>query len=426
MPTKPSVKSLSANSIDILNVIRANASSTYQERIPVATQTNLKEIGQAMLTFQATANEFLSALVNRIGRVLITNKSYTNPYKRFKKGMMEYGETVEEIFVNLAKAHQFDPAVAENEVFKREIPDVDAVFHKMNYQNFYKTTVSNEQLRQAFLSAEGVSDLITRIIESLYNGAEYDEFLIMKQQIVDACTNGKMYPVNVPQLTAANASSVVSTIKGISNQIEFMSSLYNSFGVLTRTPKEKQILIMNAKFDAIIDVEVLASAFNMDKAEFMGQRVLIDDFGALENVVAVLVDEDWFMIFDNFLGFTENYNGEGLYWNYWYHVWKTFSTSPFANAIVFTTDTIGITSVTVTPGTATVTKGQSAQFNASVVTTGLAPKDVTWSVDSDVSTITDGGVLTVATGETKPSLTVTATSTWDSGKSGTATVTVED
>lgn len=426
MPKIPSIKTLAASSIDILNAIRNGASQTYQDRIPVATKENLKEIGHAMLEFQPTANEFLTALVNRIARVMITNKSYTNPYRRFKKGALEYGESVEEIFVNLARAHEFDPNVAETDVFKREIPDVNAVFHKMNLQNFYKQTISNEQLRQAFLSSEGVSDLIARIVDGMYSAAEYDEFLIMKNQIVDAATNGRMYPIHVDALTADNAKSVVSTIKGISNQLEFMSTLYNSFGVLTRTPKEKQILIINAKFDALIDVEVLASAFNMSKAEFMGQRVLIDDFGELSDVVAVLVDEDWFMIFDNFIGFTENYNGQGLYWNYFYHVWKTFSTSPFANAIVFTTDTIGVTNVAVTPGTATVSKGQTAQFTATVTTTGLAPQDVVWSVNSSVSTITDKGLLTVAANETAASLTVTATSKYDSQKTGTATVTVED
>ena len=143
MPIKPAIQTLNANCIDILNTIRANASSTYQERIPVATQNNIREIGNAMMTYEATQNEFLTALVNRIGRVIITSKSYSNPLRVFKKGILKYGETVDEIFVNIAKAKQFDPGVAENEVLKREIPDVNAVFHKMNLQNFYKVTVSN-------------------------------------------------------------------------------------------------------------------------------------------------------------------------------------------------------------------------------------------------------------------------------------------
>ena len=427
MPYKPTVKDLKLKSIDILNTIRNEASSTYQERIPVATQNNIRDVGNAMMRYQTTQNEFLSALVNRIARVIITSKSYTNPLRRFKKGILEYGESIEEVFVNIAKAHQYDPAVAENEVFKREIPDVLAAFHKMNYQNFYKVTISNEQLRQAFLSAEGITDLISRIVDTLYSGSEFDEFLIMKQLIVDAANDGKFFPVSIPAITAENAKEIVTKIKSVSNQLEFMSAQYNEMGVLTYTRKPDQILIMDAAFDAVIDVEVLASAFNMEKAEFMGQRVLIDNFGTLTGVVAALVDADWFMVYDNFIGFTENYNGEGLYWNYWYHVWKTFSNSPFANAILFTTQTTEVTGVTVTPNTATVTAGHTIQLNATVSGTGYVPKDVTWTMTGNLSQnskVSSTGVVTIGADETAASVVVTATSVYDTTKSGSSTITV--
>lgn len=427
MATKPEIKTMSASAKDILNVIRANASSTYQERIPEATQDNIREIGNAMLTYESTQNEFLNALVNRIARVIITSKSYQNPLRMFKKGVLEFGETIEEIFVNIARAHQFDPAVAEKEVFKREIPDVNAVFHKMNYQNFYKTTISNEQLRQAFLSYQGISDLIARIVDSLYTGSEFDEFLVMKQLIVDAANDGKMYAVTIPEVTPDNAKTIVAKIKGVSNSMEFMSTAYNSMGVLNYTKKENQIFLIDAAFDAMIDVEVLASAFNMSKAEFMGQRVLIDNFGELTGVYAAIVDKDWFMVFDNWIGFTENYNGQGLYWNYFYHCWKTFSTSPFSNAVLFTTETTAVTGVTVTPPTTNLVKGSSMQFTASVVTTGYVPKGVTWSVTGatdTVSSITPDGILTVPSTETNTKLTVTATSVYDVSKKGTSTVTL--
>lgn len=427
MPVKPSTKSLNANSVQILNCIRDSASATYQERIPVATQNNIRDIGNAMMQFQSTQNEFLNALVNRIARVIITSKSYTNPLAMFKKGIMEYGEQVEEIFVNIAKAHPFDPDVAEENVFKREIPDVDAVFHRMNYQNFYKVTISNEQLRQAFLSAEGVTDLIARIVDTLYSGSEFDEFLIMKQLIADAARAGKMYPINIPAPSAATAKQIVTTIKGISNKLEFMSNQYNYMGVLNFTKKENQILLIDAEFDATIDVEVLASAFNMSKAEFMGQRVLVDNFGGLTGVVAALVDRDWFMVFDNLMSFTENYNGEGLYWNYFYHVWKTFSSSPFSNAILFTTGAVGVTSVAVSPKAAQATPGQNVQLTASVVTTGYAPQDVKWSVTGNASagtTVDCNGLVHIAADESAESITVTATSCYDNGKTDTATITL--
>lgn len=427
MPSIPKQQTLTANAPQVLNAIRANQNYDYQSRVPEATQGTLKQVGNAILSSFDLQNAFLNALVNRIALVLINSKMFYNPLRVFKKGTIEYGEIVEEIFVNIAKAHVYDPVVAEQEVFKREIPDVDAIFHKMNYKNFYKVTIQNEDLRQAFLSSQGISDLIARIVDSLYSGANYDEFLIMKNMIVDAVKNGRMTSVTIPEATAENAKSIITTIKSVSNALEFPSTAYNAQGVLTYTPKDRQVLILDTKFDAINDVEVLASAFNMDKAEFMGRRVLIDNFADLTGVPAVLVDESWWMVFDMQINFTEIYNAQGLYWNYFYHVWKLFSESPYSNAVVFTSNPNSVTSVTVSPESANVAKGSTQQMTATVVTTGYAPKTVNWSVtgaQTPTSRISNTGLLAVATNEPNDTLTVTAVSAYDPDKSDTSTITV--
>ena len=451
MATTPKIVTLTNSSVDILNAIRNNATQNYRDYVPKATPDadSIRQIGAIIMDYPALQNEFLSALVNRIGRVLITSKMYDNPWAFFKKGLLEFGESVEEIFVNIAKPFQFDPAVAETNVFKREIPDVRAAFHIMNYQKYYKATISNDQLRQAFLSWQGISDLIAKIVDAMYTGANYDEFQTMKYMLARHILDGHMYPVEIPTPERANMRSVVSVVKGISNKFTFLSPNYNLAGVQTYTAKNDQYMLINSQFDAAMDVEVLASAFNMDKAEFSGRRVLVDSFGsldtarlaklfagdstyeeissdeleALDAIPAVLVDRNWFMIFDNFYNFTEQYNGEGLYWNYWYHVWKTFSVSPFANNALFIPGTPGVTSVTVTPSSSTVAAGQSVQLSANVVTTNFAPKSVTWSVNSEYATVDKSGKVTVlSTAPASTNITVTATSTYDTSKKGTATI----
>ena len=426
MPTIPKKVSMRASNIDLMNAIRSHASFTYQERIPVATQENIKETSTGILNWQPARNEFVNALFNRIGMVLASSRMFYNSLNMFKRGRLEYGETIEEYFVQVAKAHIYDPATAENEMLKREIPDIQSLFHKVNRKNFYKVTVEYAQLQQAFLAEYGISDMIGRIIDSLYSGNNYDEFLLTKQLVNNAATDGMMFAVTVPAITSANASSIATTIKGISNNLLFPSTSYNAMGVLTNTPREDQYLIMTAEFDAAFDVEVLASAFNMDKAEFLGHRVLIDNFGpGLENVVAALVDRNWFMIFDQLDEFEEFKNGEGLYWNYWFHKWDLWSTSRFNNAVLFTTDTNSVTGVSVTPNAPTVTKGTTQQFTATVSGTGFYPKTVVWSVSGGTaSSIDANGLLTVGASEGAGPLTVTATSTYDESQKGTATVTL--
>ena len=453
MATKPKIVTLTNSSVDILNVIRNNATVNYQNYIPQATgeADSIREIGAVIMDNPQLQNEFLSALVNRIGRVLITSKMYDNPWSMFKKGMLEFGETIEEIFVNIAKPYQFDPSVSESNLFKREIPDVHSAFHIMNYQKYYKTTIQNDQLRQAFLSWQGVTDLIAKIVDAMYTGANYDEFQTMKYMLAKHILDGKMYPVTIPTVADANMKTIVSTIKGVSNNYEFMSSKYNLAGVQTFSKKADQYLLINSKFDATMDVEVLASAFNMDKAEFAGKRILVDSFGsldiarlnvlfaddatyteigstylkALDAIPCILVDKDWFMIFDNFYNFTEQYNGEGLYWNYWYHVWKTFSASPFANNALFISGTPAVTSVTVSPATATVKAGQSVSLSAVVNTEFFAQQIVDWTSDKEGVTVNEGGVVTVGADVKAGTVaTITATSTYDSTKTGTSTITV--
>lgn len=454
MAIKPKIVTLTNSSVDILNVIRNNASVNYQNYVPQATADaeSIKEIGAVIMDNPQLQNEFLSALVNRIGRVLITSKMYENPWSMFKKGMLEFGETIEEIFVNIAKPFQFDPAVAETNLFKREIPDVRSAFHIMNYQKYYKTTIQNDQLRQAFLSWQGITDLIAKIVDAMYTGANYDEFQTMKYMLAKNVLNGRMYPVTIPAVTSDNMKSIVSTIKGVSNNFEFLSDKYNIAGVQNNSKKTEQYLLINSNFDATMDVEVLASAFNMDKAEFLGKRVLVDSFGsldiarlnilfaddptyteisadelkALDAIPCILVDENWFMIFDNYYNFTEQYNGEGLYWNYWYHVWKTFSISPFVNNALFIPGVPSVTSVTVSPANATVKAGQSVSLSAVVQTEYFAPQTVNWSSNTEGVTVNKGGVVTVGADVSPETVvTITAQSTYDNGKVGTSTITVK-
>lgn len=456
MATKPKIVTLTNNSVDVLNAIRNSASINYRDYVPIATADadSIREIGATIMDYPALQNEFLNALVNRIGRVILTSKSYQNPWAMFKKGFLEFGETIEEVFTNLAKPFQFDPAVAENEIFKREIPDVRSAFHVLNYQKFYKATVSQEQLRVAFMSWDGVTSLISSIVESMYTAANYDEFITMKYLLCRRLLGGEVYWGN-PSTQNHTAKDIVKSIRNYSDMLTFLSDDYNPAGVYNSTNKDEQYIIIPTEMMAEIDVDVLAAAFNMDKVSFMGHVVLINGFtkgdmarlnelfkddptykefgmeemAELASLAAVLVDKDFFMIFDNLQNFTENYNGQGLYWNYFYHVWKTFSTSPYANAVLFTksgNEGWDAATVAVTPSAATVLPGQSVQLKATIYNASLfASKAIDWESNSEYATVNKSGVVTVLSTATKDTqITITAKAHAHPATTGTATITV--
>lgn len=353
---------LNASTIDILNVIRQNASYDYQQNVPeVATVNDIPRVGEIIYGTPAFTNLFINALVNRIAIVRVQSATFNNPYSILKKGYIEYGETVEDIFVSIAKAVDFNVEKAAKREFQRTIPYVRSAFHVMNWRVMYPVTIQDEDLRQAFLNIEGVQNLIAKIVDAVYTAAEYDEFLLFKYLLIKAISHGKMFPASIG--AGADLSEAAVQFRGTSNLLPFMSSEYNEVGVKTNTPKERQVIFMDAMFNAQFDVNVLASAFNMDKADFMGRLFLIDNWtdfdnerfdiiransdgieevtaeelALLANVKAVILDENWFQVYDNNNKFTEKYVASGLYWNYFYHTWKTVSNSPFANAVVFVT-----------------------------------------------------------------------------------------
>lgn len=358
---------LNASTIDILNVIRQNASYDYQQNVPEVTTVNdIPKVGEIIYGTPAFANQFINALVNRIAIVRVQSATFNNPYSILKKGYIEYGETVEDIFVSIAKAVDFNVEKAAKREFQRTIPDVRSAFHVMNWRVMYPVTIQDEDLRQAFLSIEGVQNLIAKIVDAVYTAAEYDEFLLFKYLLIKAISHGKMYPTSIGAGTDLSEAAV--QFRGTSNLLPFMSNDYNEASVKTNTPKERQVIFMDAMFNAQFDVNVLASAFNMDKADFMGRLFLIDNWtdfdnerfdiiransdgieevtakelALLANVKAVILDDNWFQVYDNNNKFTEKYVASGLYWNYFYHTWKTVSNSPFANAVVFVTSNAGI------------------------------------------------------------------------------------
>lgn len=450
MPTRPAKVTLDTNAVNIVNALRNNNSNYYKDYVPPITDVSeLRAIGRIIMDVPALQNEFLNALVNRIALVRITSKLYENPWSMFKKGLLEYGEVIEEVFVDLIRVYEFDAEKAETELFKRVNPDVRSAFHVMNYRKFYKVTIERQKLAKAFLSAQGMENLITYIMEQIYTSANYDEWITMKYMLAKAILNGRLYPVEIPTVIKANMTDIVAKVKGTSNLLTFPSRMYNPAHVFQHTDKSNQYILLDTQFEANMDVNVLASAFNMDKAEFMGNRVAIDGFGivdadrlaelfaddpnyvplteaeiaVLQTIPLAVVDENWFMVYDNLVEIREAENGQGLYWNYFYHLWKTFSNSPFSNAVVFVPATPAITSVDVTPATATASVGENVALTTTVVATGFAPQEVTYTSDNDKVFVTEGGVVQINEGATGTA-TITVASVFDPTKTDTSVITI--
>lgn len=328
--------------IDIVNAIRAEGSADYQKYVPLATRTNITDVGNPIKEYQIFMNEFVNALINKIGLVVVRKRLLSNPLAPLKKGTMPLGFDVEEMHVNRATAEKFDPE--GKKLLTRVKPDVAVMYHRLNRQDMYQVTVSKEQLGQAFTSWENLQKLLDGIISSMYDGDSDDEFILMKNLFAEAVTNEHVVTSELPELTDADsATAIVKAFKNASTFMTFAGSSFNKFHVVNagenprrlKTEKDDQVIILRADLATAIDVDVLANAFNMDKANFLAQRVIVDNFGSAENVGAFICDKDFVQVYDQQRLTEEFYNPAGLYYNYFYHVWQVVSYSMLTNALAF-------------------------------------------------------------------------------------------
>lgn len=343
-----------ANMVNLLNTILSNASAEYQARVPSATQNNITEVGSAIMSYSATENEFLNILVNKIAMQIVHNKTFRNPLSVLKKGKMPLGRNLEEIYTNPATGTIYDPSGAD--LLARSLPDTKAIYHTMNRQGKYKVTVSKAQLLGAFTSYEKLEQLLNSIVNSIYSGDNLDEFMLMKELVASAIKGGKMvhHYLGMEGIEDESAAkSFVKQVKTIGQAMEFPSTVFNSYyninsatdakPVTTWTPKENQILILRNDISVNVDVELLAKAFNVSYTDLEQRTLIVDSFGTDTECAAVICDEAVFQIYDNLQQMDSFHNGEGLYDNFIYHHWQTYSLSLFANAValLFGSETSG-------------------------------------------------------------------------------------
>ena len=295
-----------------------------------------------------------------------------------------------------------------------------------------------------------------RIVDTMYNGARWDYFLACKYLLARKINDGVMKVATVEDLTnTENIQDFLIQVQSVSNDMEFPDEEMTEAGNINSTAKTDQLFIPRNDVQAKVGVKALANAFNLEYAEYRGVELKINKFQftpteekrlailfandpgyvplsetektALNSVFAVHLDKDWFFCMNYLFEFYEFEDPSTLKENFFLHDWKVISYSPFRNAVVYTTQSPTITSVTVTPDTASVGKGAQLQLSAEVVATGFASKKVSWNVEganSDETTITPNGLLVVGSDETATSLTVNAISLANSSKSDSATITV--
>lgn len=452
---------ISASNADILNAIRANASLDYKDRIPAATRANLPKVLANLQSYQPLWNEFQNLLLGRIGLTLFNENEFSNRLKPLKMGMMRYGSMIQEIGANLLKAEEYDPNATN--VFEQNVPDINVAYYTVNRRNVYEMTLNEELLREAFLNDGQLGAYMNNMLSLPMQSAEWDEYLLMKGLIKNAHDEwGDMPNIQVPDLASsanieADAKTLTERIRATYLKLKgFYNTQYNPAGM--DVTSRELVLLTTPEVMARQDVFNLASAFNMDKAEWVADRVIVVDDFDISGAQAMLIDADAYRVADRVPAkMTSIYNPKADCWNYFLHVQQILGLSRMRNMCLFSTETDTITagsprtvaSVTVAdvsaytlepgaeiPLTPTVTYSDSSTDGAAyfIITavTNEAPAasgddaGIPTVIYPDSGTYVDRlGVLHVADVSTYSSITVTAYAAADNSKFASVTLEVE-
>ena len=372
------------NNEQIIKAVSQELTSDISEQIEGKSSVELLNVFD---DYPNVKNAFINTLTNKVAKSVIFSKIYSNPLKELKKGKVEYGESIEELFVQMAMAKNFgenweDSNSPEADLIRKLKPKVTAMYITVNFDKKYKTTVMDKQLRKAFVNEYGLSNLVMQIVASITSQAEYQEFLATKGVMLNLVAECKNKSLDAEHKTESDASLPIGTVvkqtpyirqattakdlvQGIREEVgnmKFPSNKYNLAKELNWVNPEDLVLMTTPSVSADIDVNVLASAFNVSSTDVTTRTILVDEMpkgifksttdlvdktpydlssgnsiscDTTKKVKAILFDKDLLQIWDTYQATGTFYNAEGNYTNHFANREGIFAVCCFANMVVF-------------------------------------------------------------------------------------------
>lgn len=437
-----------ANLVTAINKVRelvVSGNNAYTQYLPIIDEnTDIANWGRTLLQAPTNvANSFISVLVNKLVYTRFESKYFRNPLRDLEGDMMPLGYAGEEIYVNPAKGRQYNVNDFAGLLQKYEA-DVKVQYTEINMDLQYPVTFTRHDLKKAFRSWDDLDRFILELSNSLYNGAYINEYQFTKGLISSA------YKANRVQVEVVNgvnseayAKAFVTKARELYLNMQLPSDKYNAWAkvggygraVMTWSNPEDLVFFIRNDLRSYIDVNVLASAFNIDKTDLLGAIKPVDNFDMFDDngvkifdgsaIIGMIADRSWFKIRPMDMYLDEFYNANNRTWQYYLNDTKMYNYSIFSNGVVFATseaivevDTMAFEETTLTIGDETVTlKLDVNPFEANetiTFTSGTVAKATVEKIDNRTVAITgkaNGSSVITATGGT-------------SGKTATCSVTV--
>lgn len=422
--------SVQPTSVNILNMVRQAMPYYYQERIPEATSDNLSQIFDTLMTYQTGRNALMEMLPTLIGIQTLDAASFRNPLAQFKSAPINFGKTDEEIYANMTKGAKFDAYAKSDSLFKWYESYVMACFHEVNFMMQYPFSIQFNTLRDSVMSKFGIRDMMSAKMMATYAGAEWDEFLVMKQ-MVDTAYDKQIAPaVNVKAVTdKTTAEDLVVALHTFLGEAKFPNPANNIAGATSSCEPRNMIFMMTPSVNARISIQTLATLYNLSYAETEARTIIVDSFAHSE-IQAVALDIRFFRCRNQFREISYAYNSASLFYNYFLTLSEQISASPFYPMRIFTSDTVGLESIA-GKNVSNAKAGTTVDINVTETAGGNAytPKLYNYEITSEVKsnkTIILPGTNKLIIGDDETAFPITVKVTYRNDSSVTANVTVSN
>ena len=350
-----------------LNSIRETAiqdSKLYAQYVEeILPSTDIGSWALPILEYQKVMNEFVPALVQQISYIQIERRLFKNPLAILDGEEIPLGSVGEEIYVNPVVGRRFNVDDFAGLLAKYEA-DVKVQYHSLNSDIQYPLTITRAKIKDAFRSWTELENFITANTNALYNGAYIDRYNMTKDLIACAYKGNNVKVEVISAVNSeANAKAFIKNIRTKFLDFQTPTDKFNAWGqvggygnnIITWTPKEDIVIIIRNDILSEVNVDVLATSFNMDKADLLGNIIGVNDFDVYENVkdsdgkiyrnkifdgsniVCMIADRRWFRIRNVELTMDEFYNANNRTWQFYLNDVRGYSYSLFANAVVYAT-----------------------------------------------------------------------------------------
>ncbi len=426
-----------------LNAIREISSTIYHEYVPVIDDsTDISAFAQPLFDYPVVYNEFCDALVNKLVYSQFETMTFNNPLRVLEGDRIPLGYAGEHVYTNPAQARGFNVNDFAGLLVKYEA-DVKVEYHTVNSDIQYCVTIARQQLKKAMTSWDNLANFITQLSNSLYNGAYIDMFRYTKNIISGAYKENRGVIETITAVTSeATAKAFVEKARELFLNFQLPSDSYNAWAknggagrpIITWTRPEDIVMIVRNDIRAKLDVEVLASAFNIDRATLLGNIITVDNFDSYDDdgtkvfdgsaIVGMLADKAWFKIKTQDFWMDNFYNPNNRTMQYYLNVQRMYNMSLFANGVIFATSapTVPATALEFVETSASVKAGEDIVLHVKTTPYTANPTlTYTTSADTYADVGSETGKYITVTGVAAGSATITVT---DGTLSDTLSVTV--